>query len=122
MFKIFLLAFALMLSSLGFAATDVNKATAAELDAVKGVGPAMSAKIIEERKKGNFKDWDDLITRVKGVGEKSAAKLSAGGLTVGDATYKGVAAAPAAAAAKKDAKPAAAKASEAAPAASAAKK
>jgi competence protein ComEA len=136
MFKIFLLAFALMLSSLGFAATDVNKATAAELDAVKGIGPAMSTKIIEERKKGNFKDWDDLITRVKGVGEKSAAKLSAGGLTVGDATYKGVAAAPAAASAKggdkkdakaaavkaSDAKPAAAKASEAAPAASAAKK
>jgi hypothetical protein len=35
-----------------FAAVDVNKATAAELDGVKGIGPAISAKIIDERKKG----------------------------------------------------------------------
>ena len=44
-----------------FAAADANKATAAELDAIKGIGPAISAKIIEERKSGAFKDWNDLI-------------------------------------------------------------
>lgn len=33
------------------AAVDVNKATAAELDSIKGIGPAMSGKILDERKK-----------------------------------------------------------------------
>ena len=72
-----------------FAAADANKATAAELDAIKGIGPAISAKIIEERKSGAFKDWNDLITRVKGIGEASAAKLSSGGLTVNGAAFSG---------------------------------
>jgi len=108
-----------------FAAVDVNKATPAELDGIKGIGPAVSGKIIDERKKGNFKSWDDFIARVKGIGEGNAAKFSAEGLTVGGAGYKGAAAAPAkkddkaakpAAAAKADAKPAAAPMAAAAPA------
>ena len=104
-----ILAFVVMLyAAASFAAVDVNKATAAELDGIKGIGPAISAKIVDERKKGNFKDWTDFIDRVKGVGEGNAAKFSAEGLTVGGAGFKGVAAAPAAAAAKKDDKPAAA--------------
>ena len=102
-----ILAFAVMLyAAASFAAVDVNKATAAELDGIKGIGPAISAKIMDERKKGNFKDWNDLIERVKGVGEANAVKFSAEGLTVGGAGFKGVAAAPSAA--KKDEKPAAA--------------
>ena len=52
-----------------------------------------------ERKKAEFKNWDDLIARVKGFGPKTAAKFSAEGLTVGGATYQG--AAPAAKAAAK---------------------
>ena len=110
-----ILAFVVMLyAAASFAAVDVNKATAAELDGIKGIGPAISAKIVDERKKGNFKDWTDFIDRVKGVGEGNAAKFSAEGLTVGGAGFKGVAAAPAAA--KKDEKPATA-AKAAAPAA-----
>jgi competence protein ComEA len=109
-----ILAFVVMLyAAASFAAVDVNKATAAELDGVKGIGPSISSKIIDELKKGNFKDWNDFIERVKGVGEGNAAKFSAEGLTVGGAAFKGaVAAAPAAA--KKDEKPApaAAKAEE----------
>ena len=85
-----------------FAAVDVNKASAADLDGVKGIGPSISSKILEERKKGNFKDWNDFIERVKGVGEGNAAKFSAEGLTVNGAGFKGAAAAPAA---KKDEKP-----------------
>ena len=113
-----ILAFVVMLyAAASFAAVDVNKASAAELDGIKGIGPAISAKIMDERKKGNFKDWNDFIERVKGVGEANAAKFSAEGLTVGGAGFKGVAAAPAAA--KKDDKPAAAKAPAAAPAAAA---
>ena len=103
MFKKFLAFFAAMYMAVSFAAVDVNKATTAELDGIKGIGPGISGKIVDERKKGTFKDWNDFITRVKGIGEANAAKFSAEGLTVGGAAYKGVAAS-----AKKDDKPAAA--------------
>ncbi len=108
MFKKLLAFLAAMTVAVAFAAVDVNKATPAELDSVKGIGPAISGRILEERKKGNFKSWEDLIERVKGLGASSAAKLSAEGLTVGGAGYKGAAAAPAKADVKADAKPAAA--------------
>ena len=114
MFKKFLAFFAAMYMAVSFAAVDVNKATAAELDGIKGIGPGISTKIVDERKKGTFKDWNDFISRVKGVGEGNAAKFSAQGLTVGGAAYKGVAAS-----AKKDDKPAAAAAKPATPAAKA---
>lgn len=103
MFKKLLAFFAAMTVAVAFAAVDVNQATPAQLDAIKGIGPTISGKIIDERKKGNFKSWDDFIQRVKGIGEGNAAKFSAEGLTVGGAGYKGAAAAPA----KKDDKPAA---------------
>lgn len=85
-----------------FAAVDVNKADQAALDSVKGIGPAIATKIIDERKKGPFKDWADFIERVKGVGEGNAAKFSAEGLTINGASYNG--AAPAAKKADKPAK------------------
>lgn len=104
MFKKVLAFLAAMYMAVSFAAVDVNKATAAELDGIKGIGPGISGKIIDERKKGNFKDWNDFIERVKGVGEANAAKYSAQGMTVGGASFKGVAAAPAAKEEKKDSK------------------
>ena len=107
MFKKFLAFFAAMYMAVSFAAVDVNKATAADLDGIKGIGPGISGKIVDERRKGEFKDWNDFIERVKGVGDKNAAKFSAEGMTVGGASYKG-----AVPAAKKDAKPAAAKSDE----------
>ena len=85
-----------------FAAVDVNKGTAAELDGVKGIGPAISTKIVDERKKGNFKDWADFVARVSGIGDKSAAKLSEAGLTVNGSAFSG---APAAMPSKAAAKP-----------------
>lgn len=97
------------------AAVDVNKATDAQLDAVKGIGPATSKAIVTERKKGDFKDWSDFISRVKGIGEKKAESLSKEGLTVNGESFK------AAAATKKDEKKAdkkEAKAEAAKPAAS----
>jgi competence protein ComEA len=87
-----MLAFA---SAAAFAAVDINKADQAGLEAVKGIGPGLSAKLLDERKKGSFKDWGDLIERVGGVGPDSAAKLSAAGLTVGDKPYSAAAAKPA---------------------------
>lgn len=74
-----------------FAAVDANKGTAAELDSIKGIGPALSGKIIDERKKGSFKDWSDLISRVSGIGDASAARLSEAGLTVNGQGYKSAA-------------------------------
>jgi len=95
MFKKLLAFFAAMFLVAAFAAVDVNKATEAELDGIKGIGPVTTKLIISERKKGEFKDWDDFVTRVKGVGDKSAAKFSAEGLTVSGAKYQGPSAAPA---------------------------
>lgn len=85
-----ILAFVAMLyAAAAFAAVDVNKATAADLDGIKGIGPVMSKRILDERKKGGeFKSWEDLISRIKGIGDPTAAKFSAGGLTVGGAEYK----------------------------------
>jgi competence protein ComEA len=75
-----------------FAATDINRASQAELESVKGIGPTMSERIIEARKAGAFKDWQDLRARVKGMGERKSAKLSQEGLTVGGTAFAPVAA------------------------------
>ena len=101
MFKKFLAFLATMSLVTVFAAVDVNKATDAELDGIKGIGPVTTKLITSERKKGDFKNWEDFIGRVKGVGNRSAAKLSANGLTVGGAAYTGPGAAEAKATAKK---------------------
>ena len=113
MFKRILVALLAFLAISVFAA-DANTGTQADLEAVKGIGPAIATKIIDERKNGNYKDWNDLVTRVKGIGDKNAAKLSAGGLTVNGAAMSGSPAAPAAPA--KTATPAAAPAKPATPA------
>jgi competence protein ComEA len=63
-------------------ALDINTAKEADLDGLKGIGPAMSGAMLTERHKQPFKDWADLRRRVKGLGEKKAAQLSAEGLTV----------------------------------------
>lgn len=76
-------------ASMAFAAVDVNKADQAALDSIKGIGPSLSSAILEERKKGNFKDWNDLQTRVKGIGDKSSGKFSDAGLTVNGASKPG---------------------------------
>jgi competence protein ComEA len=70
-----------------FAAVDVNKASQAELETVKGIGPGLSGKILEARKTGAFKDWGDMVERVSGVGPGNAARFSQAGLTVGGAAY-----------------------------------
>ena len=77
-----------LISAAAFAAVDVNKANQAELEAVKGIGPSMSTRILDARKSGGFKDWSDLQTRVKGFGAAKSAKLSAEGLTVNGAEFK----------------------------------
>lgn len=88
MFKKTLAIMAMLYAAACFAAVDINKATAADLEGVKGVGPSLSTKILDERKKGNFKDWNDFVERVKGVGATNATKFSAAGMTVNGAAFK----------------------------------
>jgi len=119
MLKKILATLAMLFAAASFAAVDVNKGTAADLDGIKGIGPAMSKRILDARKAGEFKDWPDFMQRIKGVKEKKAEKLSAEGLTVNGQGFGGQASAPAAAAkADKTAKPvkAAAVAADAKPA------
>jgi competence protein ComEA len=76
------LATLVVMGGAAYAAVDANKASQAELEAVKGIGPALSSKIVVARKTAAFKNWDDFVTRVQGVGQGSAAKLASNGLTV----------------------------------------
>jgi competence protein ComEA len=92
MMKTLLLALATLFAAMNFAfaQVDVNKGDAAALDAIKGIGPAKSKQIIDERTKGgDFKDWADFQKRVKGIGDKSAAKLSQAGLQVNGKSKEG---------------------------------
>lgn len=106
MIKKLLMAVVTLALSMGFAfaQVDVNKADAAALDGIKGIGPARSKQIIDERSKaGPFKDWGDFETRVKGIGAKSALRLSEAGLQVNGQSKAGAESKPA----SKEAKPAA---------------
>ncbi len=105
MWKKFLMFLSLLYTLAAFAAVEVNTATEAELDGVKGIGPAISKRILDERKKSTFKDWADLKARVSGFGDKTSAKFSEAGLTVNGASF-GDKAAPAKAEDKKASAPA----------------
>lgn len=92
MIKKLMLAVAVLAASMScaFAQVDVNKADASALDGVKGVGPTTSKLILDARAKGgDFKDWADFEKRVKGVGDKRAAKLSKAGLQVNGKSLDG---------------------------------
>lgn len=65
-----------------WAAVDVNQASEAQLDGVKGLGPAQTRLILAERERGPFQNWADLSSRVKGLGDVRARQLSAQGLRV----------------------------------------
>lgn len=54
---------------------DVNRASAAELVTLKGIGPAKAQAIIKEREdNGKYKSIDDLL-RVKGIGKKTLSSI-----------------------------------------------
>ena len=54
---------------------NLNTATADQLEALPGIGPAMATRILEYREKnGPFKKIEDLM-QVKGIGEKAFLKL-----------------------------------------------
>jgi competence protein ComEA len=55
---------------------NVNTASTQELEALPGVGPAIAARILEEREKQPFTNLQDL-DRVKGIGPKKLQKMAA---------------------------------------------
>jgi competence ComEA-like helix-hairpin-helix protein len=55
-------------------AIDVNRADASELERLPGVGPALAARIIEQRQRGRFASPEDLL-RVRGIGRKTLDAL-----------------------------------------------
>jgi competence protein ComEA len=57
-----------------FAAVNINTATQAELETIKGIGPTKAKAIIDYRAKTPFKSVDDL-DKVKGFGKKSIDKI-----------------------------------------------
>ena len=63
-------------------ALDINLASEAELDGLRGLGPAFTRRVMAERDIRPFTDWPDLMRRVSGMGRLTAQKLSAQGLTV----------------------------------------
>lgn len=74
-------------AALAVTSVDVNTATVAQLDAVRGIGPALSKRILQEREKKAFTDWDDFIARMPGIGQVRAAHLSTEGLKVEGKSY-----------------------------------
>lgn len=88
MFKKILATLVMAHAAWAFAAVDANKGSAADLIEIKGIGPATAERIIDARKQGNFKNWDDFIARTKGVAATSAGKMSDAGLTVNGQSYK----------------------------------
>ena len=87
MVKQFLLGVALWASLSCWADVEINQATEAELDSIKGLGPSSTARILAARKQGPFQDWEDFKRRVSGVRAASAVKLSAAGLVVNGLPY-----------------------------------
>jgi len=65
---------------------DVNAATAAELEQIKGIGPRTAQRIVEAREVGGrFRDAEDLRQRVAGIGPVKIKTMKAGGLVIPEA-------------------------------------
>lgn len=81
--------------SSGFAAhaLDVNVASVAELERLRGIGPRTAQMIIQERTRaGAFESLSDLSDRVRGLGTQRVKVLQSLGLRVGAADKSSLAA------------------------------
>jgi competence protein ComEA len=66
---------------------NINTATAAELEQLPGVGPAIAERIVSYRKDNPFKQRNQIM-RVKGIGEKTFAKIKDYLVVEGDTTLR----------------------------------
>ena len=68
-------------------ALDIEHAREMDLDGLRGLGPATTRLILQAREQAPFRDWADLMRRVRGLGPHTAARLSAQGLRVQGQAY-----------------------------------
>ena len=65
-------------------AIDVNVASVAELERLRGIGPRTAQMIVQERERaGAFESLTDLSDRVRGIGAQRVKVLQSVGLRVG---------------------------------------
>jgi competence protein ComEA len=82
-----LAAFAAAGFMLDAAALELNTASQAELEQLRGIGVALSERLLAERAQRPFDDWADLRRRVPQVAGRRAEQLSQQGLRVADKPY-----------------------------------
>ena len=78
---------ALVCAHLSVLALEINQANEAELDSIKGMGPAMTRKVLAARADKLFTDWKDLMSRVAGIGKAKAQQFSAQGVLVNGQSF-----------------------------------
>lgn len=66
---------------------ELEQARDIDLDGLRGLGPATTRLILQERERQPFRDWKDLMKRTPGIGPKKAAQLSEQGLRVQGQPY-----------------------------------
>ena len=67
--------FLFLFFTFAFSAVNINRANAAQLQTLNGIGPSKAQEIIKYRKAhGGFKSVDELVN-VNGIGPKTVQKL-----------------------------------------------
>ena len=69
-------------------ALELKQASEAELDSLRGMGPALNRQVRLARAQHAFTDWADFQARVAGVGPAKARAFSEQGLTVNGQPYR----------------------------------
>lgn len=64
------------------AEVELNTASRAELEQLRGIGIPMAERMLSERDHRPFADWTDAMKRVPGLKARLAARLSEAGLRV----------------------------------------
>ena len=72
---------------LSVSALEINQANEAELDSIKGMGPAMTRKVLIARAEKPFTNWKDLMLRVSGIGKAKAQQFSDQGVVVNGQSF-----------------------------------
>ena len=78
---------ALACTHLSIFALEINQASEAELDSIKGMGPAMTRKVLIARAEKIFTNWKDLMSRVAGIGKAKAQQFSDQGVLVNGQSF-----------------------------------
>jgi competence protein ComEA len=73
--KLILVLAVLVSTSFGMSLSKLNSASKDDLMQINGIGEKKAAAIIKERRKGKFKSYEDLASRVGGIGAQTAANI-----------------------------------------------